>query len=108
MPNKVVLLNRAEKFVNSCTKIQKNKIVRNLYYLQEFGLTNSNPSVKKLTGTPFWEVRILGKDSIRLFCLQSSRLTISIIHAFYKKKQKTPIREIKKALNRLNLTKLDK
>lgn len=102
MPWKVDIFTAVEKFLNSCTKSQRTKIVRNLYYLQEFGFTSSNPSIKKLTDTPFWEIRIIGKDSIRLFCFQVNKSIIVVVHAFYKKKQKTPIKEIKIALNNLN------
>lgn len=54
------------KFINSLNKIQKNKIVRILQNIQEYGLLSVIPHTKKLTGTPFWEIRILGKDNIRV------------------------------------------
>jgi len=75
------------------------KIYNQIKHLKEFGLTRMNPSVRKLTNTPLWEVRILGKDNIRLFCgvVESS---VVIFHIFSKKQQKTPAAEIRISLKR--------
>ncbi|AKM79357.1 MAG: hypothetical protein UX85_C0002G0052 [Candidatus Beckwithbacteria bacterium GW2011_GWB1_47_15] len=89
-----------DDFIEKCPKGQRSKIIRQLYYLQEFGLTRANPSLKKLTGAVFWELRILGKDNIRLLCAQINKSTIMIFNIFYKKKRKTPIKDINLALKR--------
>lgn len=77
----------------------KSKIYNQIRHLKEFGLSRINPSVKKLTNTPLWEVRILGKDNIRMFCA-SVESEIVIFHIFAKKQQKTPVSEIKLAIKR--------
>jgi len=57
--------------------------------LIEFNLKLAQPHVKKLLKTPLWELRILGKKSIRFFYFTQA-----------KKTRKTPPKEIKTALNR--------
>jgi hypothetical protein len=59
------------------------------------------PHLKKLVGTPFWEIRILGRDNIRVLYVARSGNSIMVLHAFMKKTQKTPQREISTALKRL-------
>ncbi len=56
---------------------------------------------KKLTGSPLWEIRILGQDNIRVIYAILVKDTVLLLHGFIKKSQKTPTREIEKALLRL-------
>lgn len=58
------------------------------------------PHVKKLSGTPFWEIRILGRDNIRTIYAVPEQKQVLILHGFVKKSPKTPTKEIKIALNR--------
>lgn len=58
------------------------------------------PHVKKLTGTPFWEIRILGQDNIRVIYICPFKESVLVLHGFIKKKQKTPPKEISTALQR--------
>ena len=53
-------------FIDSLTKIQKAKIMRIFRNISEYGLSSIIPHVKKVTGTPLWEIRVLGKDNIRV------------------------------------------
>ena len=89
-----------KEFLNSIEEARRSKILRQLKYVQEFGLTPVNPSVRKFTNTPLWELRILGKDNIRIFCVALPDKEIKILHIFIKKRQKTPVREITIALSR--------
>lgn len=59
------------------------------------------PHVKKLTGTPFWELRIVGSESVRVLYIAVTGKTFLLLHGFKKKKDKTPLKEIKVAENRL-------
>ena len=77
------------------------KIYNQIDHLKEFGLSRFNPSVRKVINTPLWEVRILGKDNVRIFCSEVDS-EIIIFHIFTKKKQKTPSSDIKIALKRYN------
>ena len=77
----------------------KLKIYNQIRHLKEFGLSRINPSVRKLTNTPLWEVRILGKDNLRMFCSEVES-QIVIYHIFFKKQQKTPTSAIRVAMKR--------
>jgi len=88
------------KFLDECSDSLRTKILRQFMYVREFGLSPKIPNIKKVTGTDFWELRILGKDNIRIFCISKEK-DIHIIHIFAKKKQKTPIKEIKIAMERI-------
>lgn len=52
------------------------------------------PHTKKLSGTPFWEIRVLGRDNIRVIYIVQTEKTVIVLHGFIKKKQKTPTKEI--------------
>lgn len=89
-------------FIHSLSEGPKDKVFRAIKPLSEFGLGTHLLNTKKLVGTPLWEVRVLGKDSIRIFFAVIVNGTVLILHGFVKKTQKTPSREINLALKRLN------
>lgn len=91
-----------EDFINSLEEKAQVKIVKTLELLEEFGIKLNAPHVKKLTGTPLWELRILGSDSIRILYITRTQKRFLLIHAFKKKTQKTDKREIKVAIDRLH------
>ena len=93
--------NPAQKFMDSLQKAQKAKIFRIIQYIKEYGLVAAIPHIKRLTGTPFWEIRILGQDSIRVIYAIITRDSVLILHGFIKKTQKTPVKEMETTLNRL-------
>ena len=66
----------------------------------EHGINSIPQHIKKLTGTPLWEIRILGKDNIRIFYVLPQREVILVLHGFIKKTQKTNPKEINTALKR--------
>lgn len=72
----------------------KTKTLRILSNIKEYGLSSAIPHIKKLAGTPFWEIRILGKDNARIFYVIENKNTIILLHGFNKKTKKTPSREI--------------
>ena len=86
--------------MDSCQKSLRSKIIRQLRYLEEFGMSSLNPNLKKITGTPLWEVKILGKDNVRIICVAIINKQILVLHIFVKKSEKTQIRDINLALNR--------
>ncbi len=83
---------------NKEIKIKATIIIKNII---EFGLVSALPHIKKLSGSPLWEIRILGKDSTRILYANKIKDEIVLLHAFKKKTNKTPLNEIKIALNRL-------
>ena len=88
-------------FIHSLSKVPKDKVFRAIKPLTEFGLGSHLLNAKKLVGTPLWGIRVLGKDSIRIFFAVVVNGTVLILHGFVKKTQKTPSREIGVASKRL-------
>lgn len=89
------------EFVQDLDVRAQNKITEVLEQLEEFGTLLGRPHSKKVTGTPLWELRIVGGDNIRIFYVAVVNRRFLLLHAFVKKKQKADIREIKTALDRL-------
>ena len=92
--------NHVRKFIISLQKSQQAKIRRLLQLITEYGLSSILPHIKKLTGTPLWEIRILGKDNIRIIYVIPYKNTVLALHGFIKKTRKTPLKEINTALKR--------
>jgi phage-related protein len=88
-------------FLDAAKPSLKTKALRILLHVSEYGLQSVIPHLKKLSGTPFWEIRILGTDSTRILFVTEINRQVVLLHAFYKKTQKTPQREISIVLNRL-------
>lgn len=93
--------NPVKKFIELLSERQQRKLTRVLSYIEEYGLITAIPHVKKLTGTPLWEIRILGQDNIRVLYASVHSESILLLHGFVKKAQATPRKEIETALNRL-------
>ena len=89
-----------KEFIESLSKQQKAKIFRIFLTIQTYGLLAILPHTKKLSGTPLWEIRVLGKDNIRILYVTVEKETVFVLHGFIKKKQKTPQKEIAFALSR--------
>jgi len=89
-----------KKFLDSCQPNLRAKTLRQFKYVEEYGLNPAIPNIRKITKTPFWELRILGKDNIRVICIPLSGKAVKVLHIFKKKKQKTPKKEINIALKR--------
>lgn len=94
------------EFIEDLPEKALTKLINTFDLLVEFGIQIKGPHVKKIIGTPLWELRILGQDSIRVFYIAVEESTFLLLHAFKKKKQKTPLKEINIALKRLNEYKL--
>lgn len=88
-------------FLDAAGPTLKAKALRILLHIEEYGLQVVIPHIKKLSGTPLWEIRILGGDSARILFVTQVEKRILLLHAFYKKTQKTPQKEIALALKRL-------
>lgn len=93
--------NPVKDFLDDIDPKQKAKILRLLFHIEEYGLQAVIPHIKKLSGTPLWEIRVLGQDSIRILFVTRIGNQVILLHAFFKKTQKTPLREIAIALARL-------
>ena len=80
----------------------KVKALRIFSNVEECGLISVIPHIKKLAGTPLWEIRILGEDSIKILYVTQREKRLLLLHAFVKKSDKTPLKEIDIAIKRLN------
>lgn len=89
-------------FISQQSETTIHKITRQIKYAQEYGLRPEVLNIKKLKGFPIWEIRILGKDNIRVFCFQQKNI-VHLLHIFTKKSEKTPIKEINLALKRMKI-----
>lgn len=96
-PNKE---NPVKNFIEFLSKKQKSKVFRVFTLLEVYGLSSIILHVKKLTGTPLWEIRILGRDNIRVIYVVLKNDQVLILHGFIKKRQKMPEKEISLALKR--------
>lgn len=90
-----------KEYIELCNDQVFEKISRQIRYLHEYGLCSEVLNLKKLKGYPIWEVRILGKDNIRILCCQSNDI-IWILHIFAKKAMKTPLKDLDIGLKRYN------
>lgn len=90
-----------QDFLDAAGSKLKAKALRILLHIEEYGLQVVIGHIKRLTSTPLWEIRILGGDSARILFVTQVGKRIFLLHAFYKKSQKTPRREIAVALSRL-------
>jgi len=90
-----------KEFIDDLNIHSRNKTIEILNLLKEFGVSLGMPYSKKLTGTPLWELRILGSDNVRIFYIAKTGKTFLLLHGFKKKKQKTDKKEIKIAVDRL-------
>lgn len=90
-----------EEFIKSQQSSTQSKITHLVDMLAKYGPTLGMPHVKKL-GQSLYELRIRGKDEIRIFFTFKSQ-DIYLLHGFKKKSQKTPQKEIDIALKRMKL-----
>ncbi|MBI2018803.1 type II toxin-antitoxin system RelE/ParE family toxin [Candidatus Daviesbacteria bacterium] len=90
------------EFIQNLDPKIKSKVIGVMDLLKELGTLIGPPHSKKVTGTPLWELRILGGDNIRIFYVAVVNRRFLLLHVFLKKKQKTDTKEIKTAINRLD------
>lgn len=92
--------NPVKQFIDSLPNKQQTKILRAFKYVKEYGLSVPLPQVRKITGSPLWEIRILGKYNLRVLYVIPVKNTLLALHGFIKKTNKTPRKEINTALKR--------
>lgn len=76
------------------------KILSSLEFLDEFGEKLRPPKSKKIAKNVY-ELRVLGNLSVRIFYTFYNK-NIWILHAFVKKSQRMPPKELKIVINRLS------
>lgn len=89
-------------FIDSFSFVTIDKIRSDIRLLKEYGLLLlSTSKVKKMAGVShLYELRIKASVHIRLFFAYVPPDIFIILHGFIKKTNKTPLRELKIAINR--------
>ena len=82
-----------------------NKIFEVIDYLKEFGFGLPTNYLRLMSGTSkLWELRIKAQSkNYRIFLSNTGDRNIILLHAILKKKQKTPVQDIKTAEERLRI-----
>lgn len=89
------------EFLDSISKLQKAKIFRIFEHFKSYGATTAIPHIRKLTGSPLWEIKLQAKTNIRIIYATIYKGDVLVLHGFIKKKQKTPSKDLKLSLFRL-------
>lgn len=91
-------------FFKSVPKKDLAKILREIDLLEEFGLELGMPHIKKLINAEdLWELRIkFSTNSYRVFYFVLRDKQFVLLHAFQKKSDETPKRDIATAISRKN------
>lgn len=87
-------------FLDTLPSSSQTKLLRIFDNIVEYGLQSVIPHIKKLSGTPFWEIRVLGNDNVRVIYVVPTKMRILALHGFTKKSQKTPPKELQSASKR--------
>lgn len=78
----------------------KAKIAHNVKLLRQHGNKLGMPHSKSL-GLGLYELRIRGKEELRIFYCFTSQRTIHLLHVFKKKTPQTPQKELDLVLRRM-------
>ncbi len=93
-----------EKPVDAFIKKQqpqaRSKILHNVRLLRQYGNMLGMPHSKAL-GSGLYELRIRGKEEIRIFYCFTGQKTIYLLQAFKKQTQQTPQKELEIAISRM-------
>lgn len=88
-------------FIDSLEKTEKQKLFRVFEHFKNYGLVTTIPHIKKLSGIRLWEIKLVGKNSIRVIYSVVFNNDVLVLLGFIKKAQKTPSKYIATALIRL-------
>lgn len=88
-----------EAFIKKLQPSTKAKLTRLLDLLSQFGVDLSMPHAKPM-GKGLYELRVRGKQEVRIFYVFVKGSTIFLLHAFQKKTQETPKKELDIAFSR--------
>jgi len=95
----VIFDTKIKDFINSCQRPTHAKIDRYTDMLAKYGPLLTMPFARQLSHN-LYELRIRGRQEIRIFyCFHLGK--VILVHAFIKKAQKTPQREIDTARQRI-------
>lgn len=93
-------VNPVKDFIDTLESKQKIKVFHIFKLIIKYGINSVPQHIKKLSGLPLWEIRILGKDNIRILYIICRKETVLLLHGFIKKTQKTNSKEINITIKR--------
>lgn len=99
--------NPVRDFLDSCSERQQAKVLGVVENIESYGLQSVVQHLRKLKPYSLWEIRIPGRDNIRVIYVVPLAETVLLLHGFIKKSQDTSSREIAIAQKRLSERKLD-
>jgi phage-related protein len=97
---KVVISNDVESFLKDLSEKEIAKVIHTLELLEIFGHELGLPHSRHMSGG-LLELRVSGKRAIRIFYCFNKQSAL-LLHAFIKKKQQTPKKEIEIARERMS------
>ena len=83
---------------NKDARIRYKKIIEYIGQLQKYGVAAGKPAIEHITNTDLWELRPI-RD--RIFFAYWEDNVFVLLHHFVKKTQKTPRREIERAMRNM-------
>lgn len=89
-----------DEFIKGQQPSAKAKIAHIVKLLRQHGNKLGMPYSKAL-GSGLYELRIRGKEELRILYVFTPQRTIYLLHAFKKQKQETPQKELDLALQRM-------
>lgn len=90
-----------DKFLKSLDRPDLKKVGQEFDTLIQYGFSEHNDSLKKLSGTGnIWELKV---KRFRIFLVQTGESKIQILGAIVKKSNKTPLETIELIKNRAKL-----
>lgn len=89
-----------DEFIKKQQPQSRSKIAHNVRLLQQYGNMLGLPHSKAL-GNGLYELRIRGKEELRIFYCFIQQKAIYLLHAFKKQKQQTSQKDLDLALSRM-------
>ncbi len=95
----IIILGSVETFLDTLQKREIAKVIHSIELLEEFGNSLGLPHSRHMSAG-LLELRIRGTREIRiLYCFNKKKAVL--LHAFIKKTEKTPERELRNALSKM-------
>lgn len=89
------------EYLDSLSDHEAGRVTAIIDLLAEYGTSLSGPHVRRIQGSRLWELRVRGRNHHRVFYVAAQDRRFVLLHAFAKKSQRTPQREIRTAERRL-------
>lgn len=89
-----------DEFIKKQQPQGRSKIIHNVRLLRKYGNQLGMPHSKALGGG-LYELRIRGKEELRIFYCFTQLKTIYLLHGFKKQKQQTPQKDLELGLLRM-------